>query len=71
MCCVNEDAVPAKVDETQSLVKPVVVLKDFDLPDDVCCNILIFVERVHTSNYAFTALTLLAGRQEEDPACKN
>jgi len=31
--------VPAEVDETQSLVEPILVLKDFDLPDDVCCNI--------------------------------
>ena len=30
---------PAEVDETQSLVEPVLVLKDFDLPDDVCCSI--------------------------------
>jgi len=39
MCCVNNDAVPAEVDETQSLVEPLCVLKNFDLADDVCGNI--------------------------------
>jgi len=41
MCCVKNDALPAEFDETQSLVEPVVVLKNFDLPDDVCCNIFV------------------------------
>ena len=39
MCSVNSDAVPAAVDETQSLVEPVVVLETLDLADEVCCNI--------------------------------
>jgi len=39
MCCVNNDAVPVEVDETQSLVEPIFVWKNFDLDDDVCGNI--------------------------------
>jgi len=39
MSSVNNDAVPAQVDETHSHMKPVFVLKDFDLADYVCCNI--------------------------------
>ena len=39
MCSVSNDAVPAEVDETQSLVEPIFILKNFDLADDVCCNI--------------------------------
>jgi len=31
MCSVNNDAVPAEVDETQSHMKPVVVLETLDL----------------------------------------
>jgi len=31
MCFVNSDAVPAEVDETQSDMKPVVVLETLDL----------------------------------------
>jgi len=30
MCSVNNDAVPAEVDETQSRMKPVVVLETLD-----------------------------------------
>jgi len=39
MCCVNNAAVPAEVDETQSVVEPIFILKNFDLADEVCCNI--------------------------------
>ena len=28
-----------KLKKHKSLVEPILVLKDFDLPDDVCCNI--------------------------------
>ena len=31
MCSVNNDAVPAEVDETQNHMKPVVVLETLDL----------------------------------------
>jgi len=38
MCSVNNDAVPAEVDETQSVVEPI-VLETLGLADEVCCNI--------------------------------
>ena len=38
MCNVNNDAVPAEVDETQSHVQPVVVKQE---PDDVCCTVYV------------------------------
>ena len=31
MCCVSSDAVPAEVDETQSHMKPVVVLETLNV----------------------------------------
>jgi len=39
MCSVNNDAVPAEVDETHRRMEPVVVLETLDLADEVCCNI--------------------------------
>ena len=34
------------------------------------CNVSLFINVIGDSSYAFSALTLLVGRQEGNPACK-
>jgi len=42
MCSVNNDAVPAEVDETQSHMKPVVVLETLDLSGYIISSINLY-----------------------------